>query len=261
MRNTIKYNKYRSTKFIINKFYSMTLTALMLIMVGAIAANPLVIDADGSKEEIVKVEDLREEIKVAKNDVVTTRTGFVTKNIPLDSTAMAYEAITETDVEADTKEDSGKRVSDILPAAGVAVVLNSIGEDIEIEDVGTIEHKELKAEAKKEPNVIKIRCTGYDDVGYTKSGEWTREGVIAGKEEWLHKKCKLYRINDDGSVGELIGEYTFLDTGYGIKTKTANGIEGSLKLGKSIDVWHPSEDSIWDWMDEYGDYVYMEGPY
>ena len=103
MRNTIKYNKYRSTKFIINKFYSMTLTALMLIMVGAIAANPLVIDTDGSKEEIIKVEDLREEIKVAKNDVVTTRTGFVTKNIPLDSTAVAYEAITETDVEVNNK--------------------------------------------------------------------------------------------------------------------------------------------------------------
>ena len=96
----------------------------------------------------------------------------------------------------------------------------------------------------------KIRCTGYCDYGYTKSGEYVREGVVAGKEEWLGKTANIYAVNTDGSKGKLIGNYEFLDTGY--------GINGSLINGTSIDIWHPSEDAVWDWVDTYGDYVYME---
>ena len=105
---------------------------------------------------------------------------------------------------------------------------------------------------KVEPqvNATLIRCTGYNDIGYTRSGEWTRHGVVAGKYEWLGQSCNLYRQNEDGTMGELIGTYEFLDTGY--------GINGSLEKGTSIDVWHPTEDAVWDWMAEYGDYVYIE---
>lgn len=99
-------------------------------------------------------------------------------------------------------------------------------------------------------NATLIRCTGYNDIGYTRSGEWTRHGVVAGKYEWLGKSCNLYRQNEDGTIGELIGTYEFLDTGY--------GINGSLEKGTSIDVWHPTEEAVWDWMAEYGDYVYIE---
>ena len=110
---------------------------------------------------------------------------------------------------------------------------------------------EIEAD-KVEPqvNATLIRCTGYNDIGYTRSGEWTRHGVVAGKYEWLGQSCNLYRQNEDGTVGELIGTYEFLDTGY--------GINGSLEKGTSIDVWHPTEDAVWDWMAEYGDYVYIE---
>jgi len=95
-----------------------------------------------------------------------------------------------------------------------------------------------------------IRCTGYCDYGYTKSGEYTREGIVAGKEEWLGKSCYIYSINPNGSCGELIGIYEFLDTGY--------GIDGSLIDGTSIDIWFPSEDEVWNWMRTYGDYVYIQ---
>jgi len=95
-----------------------------------------------------------------------------------------------------------------------------------------------------------IRCTGYIDVGHTRSGEWTRNGVVAGRYEWLGKKCKLYQKNQDGSVGEYIGTFEFLDTGY--------GINASLEKGTSIDVWHPSMESLEEWLKLYGDYVYIE---
>ena len=125
-------------------------------------------------------------------------------------------------------------------AAGVSTILDM---DIEI-DLENLDVDNSKVDATL------IRCTGYNDIGYTRSGEWTRPGVIAGKYEWLGKSCNLYRQNDDGSIGELIGTYEFLDTGY--------GINGSLEKGTSIDVWHPTEDAVWDWMAEYGDYVYIE---
>ena len=173
---------------------------------------------------------------------------------------------------------TGVTFNDIKLTAGIATVFESIGDEYpeyakDLADVAeaSIEakHIELNMEEvepevkeveapKKEINAQIIRCTGYCDYGQTASGEYVREGIIAGKKEWLGRTCNLYRVNEDNSIGELIGSYEFLDTGYGIKTKTSNGIQGSLKLGKSVDVWHPTEDSIWDWMAEYGDYVYIE---
>lgn len=162
----------------------------------------------------------------------------------------------------------GKSIRDLGITAGVATVMDSLG-DVEMYDQleKAVEEKaeEIKEEVANETttytktvNAQIIRCTGYCDYGQTASGEYVREGIIAGKKEWLGRTCNLYRVNEDGTMGELIGSYEFLDTGYGIKTRTSNGVQGSLKLGKSVDVWHPTEDSIWDWMAEYGDYVYIE---
>lgn len=147
----------------------------------------------------------------------------------------------------------GMDIEDTVPVrAGVATILdNELG--IKVEDIEELkEEKSAKEDSieKEEKNLTLIRCTGYNDIGYTRSGEWTRHGVIAGRYEWLGRECNLYRQNEDGTVGELIGTYEFLDTGY--------GINGSLEKGTSVDVWHPTEDAVWDWMAEYGDYVYME---
>lgn len=127
-------------------------------------------------------------------------------------------------------------------------------EKAEAEEKARLEQEEKeKAKAQAKTAIGKpyvIRCTGYCDVGYMCGGKWTYNGAIAGKYEWLGRTCNLYRVNKDGSMGELIGSYTFEDTG--------NGINGSLKKGTSVDVWHPSEDAVWDWIREYGDYVYIE---
>lgn len=99
-----------------------------------------------------------------------------------------------------------------------------------------------------EPSII--RCTCYCDYGYTKSGQYVREGIMAGKKEWLGMTAYIWEVDEDGTVGDFIGIYEFLDTGY--------GINGSLKNGTSIDVWVPSEDAVWDWIGEHGDYVYLQ---
>ena len=160
------------------------------------------------------------------------------------------------EVQRDTELDlDGKKFSELGLTAGIATVMEGIGEDSELSKIAKETVEEI---AKENIDAQLIRCTGYCDYGVTKSGEYVREGIIAGKDEWLGRTCNLYRVNEDGSMGELIGSYEFLDTGYGIKTRTANGTEGSLKLGKSVDVWHPSEEAVWEWMDEYGEYVYIE---
>lgn len=97
----------------------------------------------------------------------------------------------------------------------------------------------------------KIRCTFYIDHGYTKSGTYTRPGVLAGKKEWLGKVCKLYAIDENGNIGEEIGTYEFLDTGAGIGGD-------SLKEGTSIDMWFSTYAEGESFRDMYGDYVYME---
>ena len=104
------------------------------------------------------------------------------------------------------------------------------------------------SESFAEPSVI--RCTVYCDQGYTKSGQWVREGIVAGKEEWLGKAAILWEVDEDGSIGEFIGIYEFLDTGY--------GINGSIVNGTSIDVYCPSLDACWDWIGDHGDYVYLQ---
>ena len=112
---------------------------------------------------------------------------------------------------------------------------------------------------KEESTKTYIRCTVYCDTGYTASGAWTEAGCVAGKREWLGKKCNLYRVNKDGSCGELIGTYTFRDTGFGLEE--LNGVEypnGTIMSGASIDMWHPTEEQCWAWVAKYGDYVYME---
>ena len=110
------------------------------------------------------------------------------------------------------------------------------------------ENKPNYIDGYEEP--VYIRCTGYCDYGYTKSGEYVREGIVAGKKDWLGKICYIYEVNKDGTCGNLLGEYEFLDTGY--------GINGSLINGTSIDVWFPSEDDVWAWMHAHGDYVYIQ---
>ena len=96
----------------------------------------------------------------------------------------------------------------------------------------------------------KIRCTCYCDQGIMKSGKPVREGVIAGKEEWLGKAAVLYEVGDDGKLGDYIGIYEFLDTGY--------GINGSLQKGTSVDVYRPTLEECNEWVSEHGDYVYMQ---
>lgn len=112
-------------------------------------------------------------------------------------------------------------------------------------------------EVEEKIDAILIRCTNYLVTGTTASGEYTRYGVIAGKREWLYKYADLYSVSEDGEIGEYIGNFQFLDTGAGIDTD-GDGYGDSIINGTSIDVWQPSEQAMYQWVNTYGDYVYLD---
>lgn len=146
-----------------------------------------------------------------------------------------------------------KRLIRAAIAAGLVIVL-FIGQHLE-------------AHAKKayvEPvtgdpfeEVVKMRCTCYCEHGITASGQKTRYGIVAGKKDWLGCVATLYAINEDGSIGEFIGQFEFKDTGAGMDTD-GDGKGDSIKNGQSIDVWIESLDAAYKWRDKYGDYVFIK---
>ena len=104
---------------------------------------------------------------------------------------------------------------------------------------------------------VKIRCTCYCEHSKTATGKKTRYGIVAGPKEWLGYTAELNAINEDGSVGELIGLFEFEDTGAGMDTD-GDGKGDSIKNGQSIDVWVNSLSDAYAWRDKYGDYVYIK---
>ncbi len=68
-----------------------------------------------------------------------------------------------------------------------------------------------------------FRATAYCDHGFTASGVWVREGIVAGDPRVL----PLGSVIDVKVDGELLGRYEVMDTG------------GKIK-GYIIDIWMPT---------------------
>ena len=112
--------------------------------------------------------------------------------------------------------------------------------------------KTAKAAGFEQPT--KIRCTCYtsNEGSVTASGEAVREGILAGKREWIGRTAILYDMEMN-----IIGFYEFKDTGAGIDTD-GDGKGDSIKNGKSIDVYRDNMNRVNEWISTNGDYVYMQ---
>jgi len=104
---------------------------------------------------------------------------------------------------------------------------------------------------------VKIRVTCYCEHSKTATGVQTRDGIIAGKKEWLGYTAELNAINPDGTIGEFVGFYEFKDTGAGMDTD-GDGKGDSIKCGQSVDVWVNSLSDAYKWRDKYGDYMFIK---
>jgi hypothetical protein len=109
----------------------------------------------------------------------------------------------------------------------------------------------------EQPEMIRATVYTASEGAITADGSVPAEGFLAGKREWLGYKAVLYEVAEDGSQGDLIGEFEFRDTGAGIDTD-GDGKGDTIREGKSIDVYCDTLADCKEWVKTYGDYVYLQ---
>lgn len=113
----------------------------------------------------------------------------------------------------------------------------------------------FNANAKEPDDPFKINTTAYCCGTTTCTGVPVREGICAVKKEWIGKTALIY-ANNDGEIGELLGIYECLDTGFGADSD-GDGI-GSIQEGKLIDVYFPTYEQCKEWMKLTGGKVFVQ---
>lgn len=89
----------------------------------------------------------------------------------------------------------------------------------------------------------KVRCTCYLPTGNkTADGTVPYEGICASNRDHLGDVAVLYSVD-----GEFIGFFECRDIGGHQK----------LRNGTAIDIYRDSMDHAWEWVGEWGDYVYV----
>lgn len=98
--------------------------------------------------------------------------------------------------------------------------------------------------------------TAYHYGEITASGAPVRRGICAVKREWMGLTAVVYECNPDGSIGELLGFWECLDTGFG-GDADGDGI-GSIQEGKVIDMYFPTQEECHEWDKQTGGKVYVQ---
>lgn len=89
----------------------------------------------------------------------------------------------------------------------------------------------------------KVRCTCYLPTGNrTADGTVPYEGICASNRDHLGDVAVLYSVD-----GEFIGFFECSDIGG----------HSNLRNGTAIDIYRDSMDHAWEWVGEWGDYVYV----
>ena len=102
---------------------------------------------------------------------------------------------------------------------------------------------------------FRILTTAYCQGEKTYTGAKVRYGICAVKEEWIGKTALVY-ADCDGKMGELLGIYECLDTGFG-GDADGDGI-GSIQTGKVIDIYFPTIEECYQWMKLTDGRVYVQ---
>ena len=87
---------------------------------------------------------------------------------------------------------------------------------------------------------FRAECTAYCDSGITASGKPTVEGLtLGGAPEWIGCMAVLYEVDADGSIGDFIGIYEVMDTGW--------GRDGDALRGEMVDMFKEDYDACIQW--------------
>ena len=86
------------------------------------------------------------------------------------------------------------------------------------------------------------------------NGKMPHIGVVAFATEYIGDTAILYECNN-GKISGVIGVYEIYDTGFG---KHLEGIGGSIKAGKTVDVFMPGSAAGKALINEHGNEVYIQ---
>lgn len=121
--------------------------------------------------------------------------------------------------------------------------------------IGILLFVALSAKAD-EGEPFKMYTTAYHHGEITASGVPVRRGICAVKREWMGLTAIVYEYKPDGSMGDMIGIWECLDTGFG-GDADGDGV-GSIESGKVIDMYFPTLEECRDWMKQTGGKVYVQ---
>ena len=121
--------------------------------------------------------------------------------------------------------------------------------------IGLLLFTVLSAKAD-EGEPFKMYTTAYHHGEITASGVPVRRGICAVKREWMGLTAVVYAYNPDGSIGDLLGYWECLDTGFG-GDADGDGV-GSIEAGKVIDMYFPTLEECQAWMEQNGGKVYVQ---
>lgn len=121
--------------------------------------------------------------------------------------------------------------------------------------IGILLFVALSAKAD-EGEPFKMYTTAYHHGEITASGVPVRRGICAVKREWMGLTAIVYEYKPDGSMGDMIGIWECLDTGFG-GDADGDGV-GSIESGKVIDMYFPTLEECRDWMEQTGGKVYVQ---
>lgn len=121
--------------------------------------------------------------------------------------------------------------------------------------IGILLFAVLSAKAD-EGEPFKMYTTAYHYGEITASGVPVRRGICAVKREWMGLTAIVYAYNPDGSIGDLLGYWECLDTGFG-GDADGDGV-GSIEAGKVIDMYFPTLEECQAWMEQTGGKVYVQ---
>lgn len=121
--------------------------------------------------------------------------------------------------------------------------------------IGILLFVALSAKAD-EGEPFKMYTTAYHHGEITASGVPVRRGICAVKREWMGLTAIVYEYKPDGSMGDMIGIWECLDTGFG-GDADGDGV-GSIEAGKVIDMYFPTLEECQEWMEQTGGKVYVQ---
>jgi len=101
-----------------------------------------------------------------------------------------------------------------------------------------------------------LRTTAYYQGEITATGKQVREGLAAANREHLGDIAILYKVDEDGEIGEFLGIWEVEDVGFGTDPD-GDGI-GTMEEGLVIDIYKPDLESCKEWVRETNEKVYVQ---